>query len=214
MSPRAADVSCTLFYPNDDSDLSHLAHGYDRDSRRSPVSVPCFHCGLPVPTDGAYPILYENIEQAGCCRGCQAVVQTIIDSGQGAYYQHRTVLPATPQAAVDELKQLGLYDLPEIQASFVRVEAEHIREAALILENIVCAACVWLNERHIAQLPGVLSVGINYATRRARVRWDTRAIQFSNILQAVTDIGYIAHPFDPGWREALDRRERVAACAF
>ena len=104
------------------------------------MSVRCFHCGLPVPTDRAYPIRYENMEQAGCCRGCQAVAQTIIDSGQGAYYQHRTVLPATPQAAVDELKQLGLYDLPEIQASFVRVEAEHIREAALILENIVCAA--------------------------------------------------------------------------
>ena len=125
------------------------------------MSVPCFHCGLPVAAGDAYPIHYQGLAQAGCCRGCQAVAQTIIDSGQGAYYQHRTALPATPQAAADELQQLGLYDLPEIQESFVRIEAEHLREAALILENIVCAACVWLNERHIAQLPGVLSVDIN-----------------------------------------------------
>ncbi|MBT9589585.1 MAG: heavy metal translocating P-type ATPase metal-binding domain-containing protein, partial [Thiobacillus sp.] len=164
----------------------------------APFFSGCFHCGLPVPDGAEYPIQFEDKVQATCCRGCQAVAQTIIDSGQGAYYTHRTALPATPREAETELAKLGLYDLPEIQESFVRVEAEHIREAALILENIVCAACIWLNERHIAGLPGVLSVEINYATRRARVRWDNSRIQLSAILKAVSDIGYIAHPFDPG----------------
>ena len=117
-----------------------------------------------------------------------------------------TVLPATPQQAEAELAQLGLYDLPEIQESFVRTETGNIREAALILENIVCAACIWLNERHIAGLPGVLSVEINYATRRARVRWDNSRIQLSAILKAVSDIGYIAHPFDPGRSDDIYKR--------
>ncbi|MHB1215600.1 MAG: heavy metal translocating P-type ATPase [Thiobacillus sp.] len=171
----------------------------------------CFHCGLPVPDGAHYPIRFEGETRQACCRGCQAVAQTIIDSGQGAYYTHRTALPATPQQAEAELAQLGLYDLPEIQESFVRTETEHIREAALILENIVCAACIWLNERHIAGLPGVLSVEINYATRRARVRWDNSRIQLSAILKAVSDIGYIAHPFDPGRSDDIYRRERNTA---
>jgi Cu2+-exporting ATPase len=171
----------------------------------------CFHCGLPVPDGAHYPIQFEAETKQACCRGCQAVAQTIIDSGQGAYYTHRTVLPATPQQAEAELAQLGLYDLPEIQESFVRTESENIREAALILENIVCAACIWLNERHIAALPGVLSVEINYATRRARVRWDNSRIQLSAILKAVSDIGYIAHPFDPGRSDDIHRRERNTA---
>ncbi len=171
----------------------------------------CFHCGLPVPDGAHYPIQFESETRQACCRGCQAVAQTIIDSGQGAYYTHRTALPATPQQTEAELAQLGLYDLPEIQESFVRVEAENVREAALILENIVCAACIWLNERHIAQLPGVLSVDINYATRRARVRWDNSRIQLSAILKAVSDIGYIAHPFDPGRSDDIHRRERNTA---
>ncbi|HWR78280.1 MAG TPA: heavy metal translocating P-type ATPase metal-binding domain-containing protein, partial [Thiobacillus sp.] len=171
----------------------------------------CFHCGLPVPDGAHYPIQFEGQTKPTCCRGCQAVAQTIIDSGQGAYYTHRTVLPATPQQAEAELAQLGLYDLPEIQESFVRTETEHIREAALILENIVCAACIWLNERHIAGLPGVLSVEINYATRRARVRWDNSSIQLSAILKAVSDIGYIAHPFDPGRSDDIYKRERNTA---
>jgi len=171
----------------------------------------CFHCGLPVPDGAHYPIQFEGQTRQTCCRGCQAVAQTIIDSGQGAYYTHRTVLPATPQQAEAELAQMGLYDLPEIQESFVRTESENIREAALILENIVCAACIWLNERHIAGLPGVLSVEINYATRRARVRWDNSRIQLSAILKAVSDIGYIAHPFDPGRSDDIHRRERNTA---
>lgn len=171
----------------------------------------CFHCGLPVPDGAHYPIKFEGETRPACCRGCQAVAQTIIDSGQGAYYTHRTALPATPQQAEAELAQLGLYDLPEIQESFVRTEAENIREAALILENIVCAACIWLNERHIAGLPGVLSVEINYATRRARVRWDNDRIQLSAILKAVSDIGYIAHPFDPGRSDDIYKRERNTA---
>ena len=162
--------------------------------------------------DGAhYPIQFEGVSKQACCRGCQAVAHTIIDSGQGAYYVHRTALPATPQQAEAELTQLGLYDLPEIQESFVKVEAENVREAALILENIVCAACIWLNERHISALPGVLSVEINYATRRARVRWDNSRIQLSAILKAVSDIGYIAHPFDPGRSDDIYKRERNTA---
>ena len=174
-------------------------------------SSDCFHCGLPVPEGAHYPVRYEDATQQACCRGCQAVAQTIIDSGQGAYYHHRTALPATPREAEAELAQLGLYDLPEIQESFVRAEAENVREAALILENIVCAACIWLNERHIAALPGVLSVEINYATRRARVRWDNSRIQLSAILKAVSDIGYIAHPFDPGRSDDIYKRERNTA---
>lgn len=171
----------------------------------------CFHCGQPVPKNANYPIRYRQRAEPACCRGCQAVAQTIIDSGQEAYYEHRTALPPTPRDAQAELEKLGLYDLPGIQQSFVRAEPENIREAALILENIVCAACVWLNERHLSQLPGVLSVDINYATRRARVRWDNARLKLSDILRAIQEIGYVAHPFDASKQDEIFRKERNAA---
>jgi Cu2+-exporting ATPase len=173
--------------------------------------MPCFHCGLPVPKGADYPIQYRHRTEHACCRGCQAVAQTIIDSGQEAYYQHRTVLPPTPQDAQAELEKLGLYDLDEIQKSFVRAEPENVREAALILENIVCAACVWLNERHVSRLPGVISVDINYATRRARVRWDSSRLKLSDILRAIQEIGYVAHPFDASKQDEIFRKERNTA---
>ena len=177
---------------------------------RSSAASPCFHCGEPVPAGARYRIVFLGESRPACCLGCEAVAQTIIDSGNADYYRLRTDLPKTPEAALEELKNLKLYDLPEVQASFVKSEGE-VREASLILEGIVCAACVWLNERHLNQLPGVLAADINFSTRRARVRWDDSRIHLSDILKRIGDIGYHAYPFDTGRQEELFRKERNTA---
>jgi len=141
------------------------------------------------------------------------VAQTIIDSGNADYYRLRTGMPPTPEAALDELRNLRLYDIPEVQGSFVSSDRDNanLREASLILEGIVCAACIWLNERHLHQLPGVLGVDINFSTRRARVRWDNGQIQLSDILHGIQEIGYQAYPFDASRQEDLFRKERNLA---
>ncbi|BCB25863.1 copper-translocating P-type ATPase [Sulfurimicrobium lacus] len=180
------------------------------------VSQECFHCGQPIPQNSHYPVVIEAVSREMCCRGCQAVAEAIVDGGLEDYYRHRTAKSGT--AALDAadvvpewLRQAKLYDLPEVQKSFVRQEVGEVREASLILEGIVCAACVWLNEHHLSGLPGVLSVEINYSTHRARVRWDNSRIKLSEILHAVAAIGYTAHPFDPGRQEQLFLKERQAA---
>jgi Cu2+-exporting ATPase len=125
------------------------------------------------------------------------------------FYKHRTSHAPTGQELVPEfIQQTTVYDNPAIQKRFVRYEDEHIREAALILEGITCAACVWLNERHLRTLPGVIDVQVNYSTHRARVRWDESRIHLSDILQAVSRIGYIAHPYDPARQQEVLDRER------
>lgn len=90
------------------------------------------------------------------------------------------------------------------------ISAAHIREAALLLEGITCAACIWLNEQHIARLPGILSVSINYTTHRARVRWDDSRIKLSQILEAITAIGYRAQPYDQAGKASWQKRRKVA----
>ena len=176
-------------------------------------SLACFHCGEPVPSGSKYFIRYQGTAKPACCLGCQAVAQTIIDSGNADYYRLRTDMPPTPEAALEELKNLKLYDIPEVQSSFVSSATDdaNVREANLILEGIVCAACVWLNERHLHQLPGVLGVDINFSTRRARVRWDNSQIQLSDILRGIQEIGYLAYPFDTSRQEELFRKERNTA---
>ena len=172
----------------------------------------CYHCGLPVPAGSHYQVDINGQSQQMCCPGCEAVAQAIVNSGLTDYYRFRTETSATARNLVPEaLQQLKLYDKPELQRSFVRVDKENIREASLILEGIVCAACVWLNERHVCSLPGVIEFRVNYSTHRARVKWDDSQIHLSDILQSISNIGYIAHPFDPGRQEEIYKKERSAA---
>src|SRR5450830_297964 len=150
----------------------------------------CYHCGLPIPAGKKFKVSIFNQQRVMCCHGCQAVAESIVANGLQDYYNYRTELPKTAEELVpDELRQLALYDHPEVQKSFVLNSAEQtgeiktgeIKEAALILEGITCAACIWLNERHLKQLKGVREVAFNYASQRARIRWDEREIKLSQI---------------------------------
>jgi Cu2+-exporting ATPase len=144
-----------------------------------------------------------------CCGGCLAVAEAIVKSRLTEYYRYRTAAAPTGRELVPEfLRQAAVYDHPDIQKSFVHTESATMREASLILEGITCAACVWLNERHLAGLPGVLSAQINYATHRVRVRWDDSRIRLSEILQAVSRIGYLAHPYNPDHQQLILENER------
>lgn len=169
----------------------------------------CFHCGLPVPAGFVSTVTINNVQQPMCCMGCAAVASAIVSNGLSAFYKHRTETSRTGRNPVpDILKQSAFYDNPKIQESFVHIESEHVREASLILEGITCAACIWLNERQIASLDGVLDVQINYSTHRAHVRWDESKLHLSDILQAIIQIGYVAHPYDPARQQNLIEKER------
>ena len=169
----------------------------------------CFHCGLPVPSGVDLSVTINNRDEPMCCHGCQAVASAIIEAGHADFYRHRTApSPTGAELVPDFIQQTRVYDHPEVQKTFVRDAGEHLREAALILEGITCAACIWLNEQHVARLPGVLEVRVNYATHRATVRWDETRIKLSDILQAIHSIGYTAHPYDPQQQQQAYERER------
>ena len=170
----------------------------------------CFHCGLPVPKGSSYQVTIKDKEEPMCCMGCQTVAQAIVDNNLTDFYSHRT---QNSQKPVDLIPaELQIYDSDALQHSFVQSsEGSSIREASLILEGIVCAACVWLNEHHVKKLEGVVDFRINYSTHRASLTWDNEQIKLSEVLQAITDIGYNAHPFDPGRLETLQKKEKSAA---
>ena len=143
-----------------------------------------------------------------CCHGCEAVAQAIVDSGMENYYRYRTENAPTAREVVPAfLEQLKAYDNPVVQQRFVHRQDE-LNEVSLILEGIVCAACVWLNERHLKSLPGVADVAINYSNHRALVRWDPEVISLSEILESISRIGYLAHPYDPDRQQRIIEKER------
>jgi Cu2+-exporting ATPase len=172
----------------------------------------CFHCGEIIPAQFYFPVQYQHTQQLTCCAGCQAVAQTIITSGLGNYYSQREAFPSRQEAIAPELReQMALFDDTRLQKTFVHFETDEIRDAALIIEGIICSACIWLIERQLSHLSGILAAHINYATHRARIKWDNTQITLPHILEAFVAIGYQAHPYDRAHEENLRQKTRKTA---
>lgn len=168
----------------------------------------CFHCGLPLNGCDLVTVI-EDVPQPMCCAGCQAVSQAIVNSGNSDYYKFREKKADTGKELVPEfLQKIQVYDHPSVQKQFVHNQDENRKQVSLIIEGIVCAACIWLNEQYLRQLPGVLAVSINYSTHRANIEWDERQVKLSDILEAISNIGYLAHPYDPETQQKLFEEQR------
>lgn len=172
------------------------------------VKLICYHCGLTVPRGFDVSVLIDHVMRPMCCHGCAAVAQAIVAADLGNFYRYRSGPSATGKELVPTfLQRTRVYDRAEVQASFVR-DAGNLREASLIIEGITCAACVWLNERYLAALPGVIDVQINYSNHRAELRWDNTRILLSEILNAISRTGYLAHPYDIHRQQAVMQQTR------
>lgn len=168
----------------------------------------CFHCGLPVPENTHFHATIENTERRFCCLGCESVCKIIYDSGLQGFYQR------TPEGQLlapppDLPRDIALYDIDEVQAEFV-ADLGQIRHIHLLVEGIHCAACVWLIERSLHAMPGIIDVKVNLANRRTHIRWDNTQIKLSQIITRMGEIGYAAVPFDPESAEGSIRKQNRA----
>jgi P-type Cu2+ transporter len=171
-------------------------------------SLACFHCGEPVPPGSHLHAVIDRAERPMCCAGCAAVAQTIADHGLGAYYSSRSMLPQREVAVSEMPRELGVYDIAEVQQPFVRELEDGIRQATLLVEGITCGACAWLIERRLQQCGGVRSAAVNLSARRVQVEWDSGRARLSTIMQAVNELGYRAQGFEPSASASAAMRER------
>ncbi len=177
-------------------------------SASTPSPDACFHCGLPLPATGAYVGPIEGSQQHFCCIGCRAVATAIYDAGLEGFYDRApegAVFAPPPELPED----LALYDLDEVQEEFVTQLGEE-REINLLVEGIHCAACVWLIERTLGRVPGIITANVNLSGRRLLVRWDNRQVTLSQIIQRLGTIGYGAIPFDPEAAEGKLKQQNRA----
>ena len=182
----------------------------------------CYHCGLPVDDKNRVEKIIQGEQQQFCCHGCSSVCEMIYDSGLEGFYQRTPdgQLLAPPPEPPQETR---LYDIDEIQSEFVHNigdENNSARDMHLIVEGIHCSACVWLIERSLGKLPGILDVKVNLANKRLFVRWDNNQTRISNIIEHLGSIGYAATPFNPETAEGAIQKQnralllRMAFAAF
>lgn len=167
-------------------------------------SASCYHCGLPVPEKVDYSVFIRGEDRAMCCPGCQAVATAIVDGGLDRFYDYRSTNSVTPDS--DTADKLIHYDLPEIQADFIKHDDAGNLSAELSVSGITCSACAWLIEHHLSRVDGVVTATVNVSTHRSRITWDSEKIKLSEILFHFEEIGYEARP--AGDVEAEQQRQK------
>ncbi len=180
-----------------------------------PSQPSCFHCGEAVTEGERWTAIIDGQTQPMCCPGCKAIAETIVASGLKDYYRHRTELPDVSPAVFDNnnveaRETLLFYDSDALQKQFVGRDGD-AAEATFIIEGISCAACSWLIEHRMAQLPGVEQALLNLSSHRLFLRWRPADIKVSSLIEALLRLGYKATPFSATSQEESRLKENKVA---
>jgi Cu2+-exporting ATPase len=163
----------------------------------------CYHCGEPVPAGARILAHLQGIDQPMCCIGCKAVAEFIDSSGLNAFYNFRDTPDADLNLTPIET-EWKLYDSDELRNRYVHVE-NGMAEATIDIGGMYCTACVWLFDNGLKQLDSIESASVNPATRRAVIRWYGDSLKFSELLEAISRIGFKPAPVGAG--QAADGKD-------
>lgn len=180
----------------------------------APAETPeiCFHCGLEVPPEVDLRVELSGAPRAMCCIGCLAVAEMLVQQGLESWYETRARPSGRPADSVAfVLASADYLKLPDCDAEFATRSREDAFEVSLLVEGVACAACVWIIERHLSSLPGVLEARVNLASHRAHVAWRPDHCDLQSIIRGLAEIGFVARPDRPDQAAELERRERRQA---
>jgi P-type Cu+ transporter len=181
--------------------------------------VPCTHCQLEF-NESIMIIENKPDEETHyfCCKGCEGVYHLLNDSGLESFYDKKGSTTLTP--ALQNYDDSSHFDSDSFYKRFVKIDKDKLCEVALVIEGIHCSACVWLNEKALHQLDGVVEASINYSTNKAKIVWDDDIVKLSQIVEMIRAVGYNAFAYDRSIQEDSANRQRkdyylrIAVAAF
>ena len=141
-----------------------------------------------------------------CCNGCQGVFHLLSDEGLDSFYDKTGDTPLAPP--IEQFEDSANFDAPAFYDKFVKINSEGFSEVSLIIEGIHCSACVWLNEKALHKMEGVIDASINFTNNKAQITWADNVVKLSSIIDMIRAIGYNAYPYDASIQEVHANRER------
>ncbi len=164
--------------------------------------VKCSHCHL----DFDEEVMIKDQDHFFCCTGCQGVFHLLSDSGLDSFYDKLGKNKLT--APTHTFEDSSSFDSDSFYKQFVTTNSDGFQEISLVIEGIHCSACVWLNERALHKLEGVIEASINYTNNKAKIIWADHIVKLSAIIELIRAIGYNAYPYDPSVQEEKANKQR------
>lgn len=164
--------------------------------------VPCSHCHLEFDPS----VMIKDEEHYFCCSGCQNVYHLLCDENLESFYEKsKNQILSAP---LENLEDSSSFDTPSFYEKFVKVNSDGFCEVSLVIEGIHCSACVWLNEKALQKMDGVIEANINFTNNKATIIWADDVVKLSSIINMIRSIGYNAFAYDSSAQEQYANQER------
>lgn len=164
--------------------------------------VKCSHCHLEF--DEKVMIKEPNTFQESsasstpihyfCCNGCQGVYHLLKSDGLDSFYDKVGNSKLAPP--IQNESDSSSFDMESFKSRYIKTTEEGFSRVDLIIEGIHCAACIWLNEKVLGQMDGIVEATINFTNNKAKIVWDENSVKLSQIIDKIRMIGYNAYPFE------------------
>ena len=155
--------------------------------------VKCTHCQLEF--DETVMITEEETPDVYfCCNGCQGVYHLLKDDGLDSFYEKMGNSTIAPPLQIEN--DSSSFDMESFRQRYIKTTTDGFSSVDLVIEGIHCAACIWLNEKVLADKEGIVDASINFTNNKAKIVWDEDTIALSNIIDIIRSIGYNAYPYD------------------
>lgn len=162
----------------------------------------CYHCQEPLPANTVVAVVVAGVERPVCCIGCRAAVEWIHGEGLGDFYRLRREGAGPGRATAADF---GVFDRPAVLRYYAGATVDGVATISLALTGLRCAACVWLIERALGSIGGVVGVRVQPLTQRLTLRWRPDEIALSALAARLVALGYTPQLVD---REQLSGRIR------
>lgn len=167
---------------------------------------PCSHCHLVYSESALFKKTINGKEEYFCCKGCEGVFRILLESNLIDFYDKIGTTPLSPPK--ENAQDLAKFDSEAFSKKYIKTLKDNVCEVSLIIENIHCIACVWLNQKILNQTNGIYNVDINYTNNKAKIIFDKEKIALSEIIQKIRSVGYNAEAYDPKILENINAKER------
>ena len=165
-------------------------------------NILCNHCHLEFDPS----VMIKEGELHFCCKGCQGVYHLLQDKGFESFYEKSKSSTLAPPAQT--IEGSSSFDSQSFYDKFVKINDKGFCEVSLIIEGIHCSACVWLNEKALNKMDGVIEANINFTNNKATIVWADDVVKLSKIIDMIRAIGYDAFAYDAMTQEHHVNKER------
>lgn len=188
------------------STLTSLQH------QSAPAIESCFHCGLPVPPGLEIEVSIGGRAEPLCCHGCEAAVQFIHGAGLDDFYRLRQA-PTGHRPGEGVAADPAAFADPMVAAEYLELDPSGRAHGTMALDGVGCAACAWVLEHGLAELPGLRQINVDLASGRLSASWDANddeeaARGLTRLLAGINALGFDAVPAQPAHELALHEQQR------